>query len=89
MGEPKTVRERMIEEQDDHNRRMRKLTRSQRERVSTQAKAVFRCNPCGRDVCISWKALNREGGTPKCRDCGGPLQLVTACLNTGVLPKAR
>jgi hypothetical protein len=83
----KTFRQRMIADQDDRNRRMRKPTRGERRRVGKSAMAAFRCPPCEREVRISWRALNRDGGTPKCRACGGPLQLVTACLGKGVLPK--
>jgi len=84
----KTFRRRMIEEQDDRNRRLARLTKGERKRVRKLAKAVFCCRPCGRDVPISWEKLSRECGTPKCRQCGGPLQLVTACQCKGVLPKA-
>jgi len=83
----KTFRRRMIEAQDDRNRRLARLTRQQRRRAKRLAKAVFCCRPCGREVSISWEELSREGGTPQCRECGGPLELVTACVNKGVLPK--
>jgi hypothetical protein len=83
----KTYRERMIEEQDDRNRRMRRPTSGERRRAGRSATAAFWCPPCKREVRISWHALNRDGGTPKCRECGGPLQLVTACLDKGVLPR--
>jgi hypothetical protein len=85
----KTFRRRLIEDQDDRNRRLARLTRQQRKRVKRRAKAVFCCRPCERNVPISWEELSREGGTPKCRNCGGPLQLVTACRSKGVLPKVR
>jgi hypothetical protein len=83
----KTYRERMIEEQDDRNRRIRKPTNRERRRVGKSATAAFWCPPCERAVRISWRALDRDGGTPKCRECGGPLRVVTACLSKGVLPK--
>jgi hypothetical protein len=83
----KTYRQRMIEEQDDRNRRMRKPTSRERRRVGKSATAAFRCPPCEREVRISWRALSRDGGTPTCRGCGGPLRVVTACLSRGVLPK--
>jgi hypothetical protein len=90
MAKPiKTFRQRMIEEQDDRNRRLARLTRQQRRRVRRQAMAVFCCRPCSRDVPISWEELSREGGAPKCPECGGPLELVTACVNRGVLPKVQ
>lgn len=90
MTNPKTsFRQRMIDEQDDRNRRLAGYTRQARRRIRRLAKAVFCCRPCDRDVTISWETLSREGGTPKCRTCGGPLQLVTACQSQGVLPKVR
>jgi transcription elongation factor Elf1 len=85
----KTVRRRMIEEQDDRNRRMRRPTKGERKRVQTLAKAVFHCPACDRNVHISWEALKSECGTPKCRMCGGALQIATPCLTKGVLPKLR
>jgi hypothetical protein len=89
MAKPKTYRERLIEDQDDRNRRLARLTRQRRRLLRRLAKAVYCCRPCGRDVPISWEKLSREGGAPKCRVCGGPLELVTACVNRGVLPKVQ
>jgi hypothetical protein len=88
MAKPnKYVRQRKVEEQDDRNRRLARLSGQERKRVRREAIAVFRCRPCEREVPITWEKLNREAATPKCRNCGGPLQLVTACQNKGVLPK--
>jgi hypothetical protein len=81
------LRERVIEEQADRNRRMKRVTTGQRKRVGKDAKAVFHCQSCDRDVFITWQAL-RGVGQPKCRECDRPLTLVTACLNRGVLPRA-
>jgi hypothetical protein len=88
MSRPRlSYRERMIRDQDDRNRRKGKPTSGERRRAGTSATAAFWCPPCEREVRISWRALDREGGTPKCRECGGPLRVVTACLSKGVLPK--
>ena len=88
MAKPKpSYRRRMIEAQDDRNRRLTRLTRQGRKQVRQLAKSVFCCRPCDREVAISWEKLNREGGTPKCRECGGTLQVLTPCLSKGVLPK--
>jgi hypothetical protein len=82
-----TYRQQMIFEQDDRNRRLERLTGRQRRRLRKKAAAVFRCQTCRRDVRLSWKILSCDGATPKCRECGSPLQIVTACLMKGVLPK--
>jgi hypothetical protein len=90
MTEPaKTFRRRMIEEQDDRNRRMRRLSKGQRKRVRKLAKAVFHCRACDRHVGISWEALKRGCRSPTCEKCGGTLTLATACLSKGVLPTVR
>lgn len=90
MSKPiKGYRQRMIQEQDDRNSRAKRLKPSQRTRVRMKAKAVFHCRPCGRNVLLSWSSLYSVIGTPKCRTCGGALQIVTACLTKGVLPLAR
>jgi hypothetical protein len=83
----KSVRQRKIEEQDDRNSRLARLSGQERKRVRREAMAVYCCRPCDRDVLISWETLSQEGGTPKCRTCGGLLQLVTTCLSKGILPR--
>jgi hypothetical protein len=89
MSKPtRSYRQRLIEEQDERNRRAKKVKSSQRDRVRQTAKSVFRCRVCERNFHLSWESLNAAGGTPKCRKCGCPLQLVTACLTKGVLPKS-
>jgi transcription elongation factor Elf1 len=88
MSKPmKSYRQRMIEEQDERNRRAKRIKPRQRDRVQQKAKAVFRCRACERNFHLTWEALKAADGTPKCKVCGCALQLVTACLTKGLLPR--
>lgn len=81
-------REEKIRQQDDRNRRAGRVKRKNREKVAKDAKAVFRCKPCGRSVGVRWETLGQGGGgPPKCNVCGSVMALTTACLTKGLLPR--
>jgi transcription elongation factor Elf1 len=90
MSEPtKSYRQRMIEAQDDRNGRMKRVKKGQRDRIRGKAKSVFHCRACDRNFHLTWESLKEAGGTPSCKVCGCALQLVTAILSKGVLPRVR
>jgi hypothetical protein len=77
---------RKLKDQNERNRRLKKLSAKQRAEISSTAVAAFECHTCRRKVTIAWGALCQDT-PPKCAECGGPLNLKTACLNRGVLPR--
>lgn len=79
------LRQLLMKNQDDRNKRLRRPRGKQRRTFREKAKSLFLCSVCGAKVVIAWKNL---GDSKLLCKCGGNLVLHTACLNKGVLPRA-
>jgi hypothetical protein len=81
---PKTKRQRMIEQQEDRNKRLERVTGEARAELRKRACACFVCPRCRKAIAIRWTQLG--AAVPNCRRCETPLVLTAACVNRGVLP---
>lgn len=81
-----TPRALLISVQDDRNARLKRKNRRQRKKIRNEARSLFRCNRCDRNVEIPWISL--DSSNPACQECGCKLNLVVAILTPGVIPRS-
>jgi transposase-like protein len=84
---PRTPREQAIINQDERNRRMKRLKPGKAKRLREKGVSAFSCRVCHHDWTMRWDQMHGQITCPQCQS--SEVFVVTAMLNKGVLPRVR